>query len=521
MDFDNLKELARFLNKNLSKEIQLINTNKNKKNKTEQFLQILLDDKVYTEKEAVRKLFKSYDVKYPAYLKLKNRLIQQLKTLTFFVDINHLMPTDRVKAYYSTRKDYATAIILYARKCTRPAIIILEDVLEQAMKYEFVDIAVDVSKLLRNEFKRRSSNLAKCQHYTDLNRDLEKIKNYESMASDYYETLIEDFFVKRSPDHETSYKAINYFEKLHPFVKLINTSAFYFYTYSIRLIHLFSVNRICEALEQCSIMLDYLVKKKNTNRTMILNIAIQKMSCFTHLRVNDTNEINKLLLYFHEYRDADNFNWVRFNEVYFYYCCYTLQYHKSLKIYNETFVDCRLFPVEGIYHDNWLLLGGYLHLLAQLNQLDPQEVESVAGKFRYSKLFNEIEVLKKDKEGMNIPLILLPVLYELTQGAGKPAKEIPVEALEKYRQRWLANDLNSRSNSFFRIVMTLAQYPHLTVNHKKKINREFASIKSQTPEIARQYFAIEVIPYETLTELLLEKMGLSSILDQPQPLAAN
>ena len=87
--------------------------------------------------------------------------------------------------------------------------------------------------------------------------------------------------------------------------------------------------------------------------------------------------------------------------------------------------------------------------------------------------------------------------------------------------RWLANDLNRRSNSFFRIVITLAQHQVLTAQQKKKINRELAIIRSETPEIARQHFAIEVIPYETLTELLLEKMGLFSILEQPEPLATN
>ncbi len=521
MDFDNLKELARFLNKNLSKEIQFINTNKNKKNKTEQFLQILLDNKILNEKEAVRRLFKSYDTRYPAYLKIKNKVIQQLNLLIFLVDFNQSIDRDRVKAYYSTKKDYTAAMILYTRDCTRLAVLMLEEVLEKAMKYDFVDLVVDTSKILRNEFKRASSNLDKCQYYTQIYRKYEKIKNYESIASEYFETLIEIYIVKRSPSNEISLKASNYFNKLYPFVTVVGTSTFYFYTYSILLIKLLSLNKISEALNECNTIIDFLEKKKNTNLSMILGFMLQKMACLTHLKINDNDEIDKLHSYFRKHNENSAFNWVRFNEVYFYYCCYTMQYYKALKIYNEIFVDCQLFSIEGIYHDNWLLLGGYLHLLAQLNQLDPQEVESVAGKFRYSKLFNEIEVLKKDKEGMNIPLILLPVLYELTQGAGEPAKEIPVEALEKYRQRWLANDLNSRSNSFFRIVMTLAQYPHLTVNHKKKINREFASIKSQTPEIARQYFAIEVIPYETLTELLLEKMGLSSILDQPQPLAAN
>jgi hypothetical protein len=75
--------------------------------------------------------------------------------------------------------------------------------------------------------------------------------------------------------------------------------------------------------------------------------------------------------------------------------------------------------------ENWLLIGGYLHLISKFGLLDASEVEQVVGKFKYSKIYNDIEILKKDKEGMNIPLLLLPVLYELAQAPKTALKKSP------------------------------------------------------------------------------------------------
>ncbi|MCC6282574.1 MAG: hypothetical protein IT262_18365, partial [Saprospiraceae bacterium] len=157
------------------------------------------------------------------------------------------------------------------------------------------------------------------------------------------------------------------------------------------------------------------------------------------------------------------------------------------------------------FHDNWLLLGGYLHLLANLGVLASNKVEEVVGPFRYSKFFNEIEVLKKDKEGMNIPLIFLPVLIILAQKPSERTKEIPIEALEKYRQRWLANDMNRRSNSFLKLLIAFSQKEFTPAAAEKKIKKELDIIKSETPQVAGQNFAVEIIPYETIWELLLAR----------------
>ena len=521
MDFESLKELAKSVKRQKIKKIEVITNLEKSNNKIFQLYDGLANNKFKDEKEAVRHLFKSYDIKNVSYQKIKNKLIKQLENSILFIDVDQPIFNDRAKSYFVAFKDVAVSTLMLTRDSSKPAIYILQKVLEQAIKYEFIDIASSVLKIIRTQYYTYMPGSDKYNYYANLHRKYEKMRKWESKSQDYFETLVLCYIQKRFSNHLIYESAIKYHEKLAKRTNILDTSFFYRNIYNINIIKYCAINDLQNAFNVCNNAIEDLGNRPNTHRSTIIALYNQKIGLLTHMKLGDINEYNQTIDYSLSNTEKGSFNWFRAHEGAFYLRATHKDFQSCLWHFSQSVNSDRFTIIEGIYHDNWLLLGGYLHLLARLNQLDPQEVESVVGKFRYSKLFNEIEVLKKDKEGMNIPLILLPVLYELAQEPGKSIKEIPTDGLEKYRQRWLANDLNRRSNSFFRIVITLAQHQVLTAQQKKKINRELAIIRSETPEIARQHFAIEVIPYETLTELLLEKMGLFSILEQPEPLATN
>ena len=231
-------------------------------------------------------------------------------------------------------------------------------------------------------------------------------------------------------------------------------------------------------------------------------LIMQKMACYNQLRLTDGTAVKEMLDYCLEILEEGHFNWFRIHEVYFYYCTYSGNYEEALQVYKKITKSPSFELLDGSYHDNWLLLGGYLHLLAKLKMLEPAKVEEAVGVFKFGKFFNEIEVLDKDKEGMNIPLMFLPVLFHLAQKTFDEQKDISVEALEKYRQRWLANDMNRRSDSFLKMLIAFAKKDFASAAAEKKINKELEILKSETPQVAGQNFAVEIVPYENLWELL-------------------
>ncbi|MCY7328481.1 MAG: hypothetical protein LH618_08035, partial [Saprospiraceae bacterium] len=242
----------------------------------------------------------------------------------------------------------------------------------------------------------------------------------------------------------------------------------------------------------------------NSTRGALFTIAIQKLACLTQLRLLTDGSGDEVAQYCLTISEPGEFNWFRTQEIYFYYCAYAGRYQDALNIYAQVKESPRLASLEGSFRDYWQLLGGYLHLLAAFKKLDAAQVEQIVGPFRYTKFANDFEVLGKDKGGMNIPLVLLPVLYSLAQG-GLDESVISIEALDKYRKRYLDNDVNQRSNSFVKMLIAYTKLPYKKAAAEKKIKKELAVLKTLDPQVVGQSFAIEIVPYEDLWGMLRER----------------
>ncbi|MEZ4894059.1 MAG: hypothetical protein R2778_13710 [Saprospiraceae bacterium] len=174
-----------------------------------------------------------------------------------------------------------------------------------------------------------------------------------------------------------------------------------------------------------------------------------------------------------------------------------------MNIYSKISQHQKFSTLAGAIRDNWQLFGGYLHLLAAFGKLDEQKVTDIVGIYRFGKMNNEIEIIAKDKEGMNVPLILLPVIYALVKGEFED-KEISPEALDKYRKRYLNTDMNKRSAAFLNLLLAYAKKDYASKSAEKKITKELEVLYSEQPEVAGQTFAVEIIPYEDLWEMMTE-----------------
>jgi len=385
----------------------------------------------------------------------------------------------------------------------KAGIYLLEQTLEQAIKYEFVELAADIVRVIRMYYARALGDSALHEQYTSLHRKYEEIRRLEMLAFDYHENLVNYYVVKRSPNQDVHQIATQYYEELLPLAEKTDTSAFYYYTFQIGVIKCFSINDCNEALSICNKALDILESRKNTNKGALFSIALQKILCLTQLRIFD-GQCEETIAFCMNHVTEGDYNWFKLMEAHFHYCLYARRYEEALAIYAKAIQQARYELLGGNARDDWHLYGGYLHLLAQLKKLDAQKVIQVDGTFRFAKFSNDFSILNKDKEGMNIPLVLLPVLYSLTPGAKKES-DFSEEGLDKYRQRYLENDLNRRSAIFVKMLMALAKREFEQASADRKIQRELEELKTLPPELARQTFAIEIIPYEDLWEMLTKR----------------
>jgi hypothetical protein len=501
MDFDALKELVKTITRNKVKQIEVLGNPGEEGGMVEALYDAIAKEKVGTDEEAARFLYgKNESPKSQAYLRLKGRLERNLLNTAFFVDVNQPMFNERVKAHFNCYRDFAAAYILLGRDARKAGVHLLEQVLEQSVRYEFVELATEIASRLRREHARSIGSASLHERYSRMHKEYEEKRRMEMTALDYFEDLINYYILRRSPNKDLHQQAGIYYEELLPMVEKVDTSQFYFHTSQIGIIKHLSANNYLEALKVCEENLEILKNRKNTNRNALVAIAIQKLSCLTQLRVFENDAANETAQFCISLSEEGSFNWFRVHESYLHYCLFARRYTQALEIYQKASQSAKFDSLAGAVRDNWQLYGGYLHLLAAFGKLNPADVQKTVGEFRFSKLNNEIEVVAKDKEGMNIPLVLLPVIHSLAKGNA----EISPENLEKYRKRYLDNDMNRRSAAFLNLLIAFARKDFKAHLVEKKIRKELDVLASEQPQVTGQTYAVEIIPYEDLWEMLVE-----------------
>ncbi len=500
MDFDALKDLVKTITRNKVKQIEVLGNAGEEGSLVEALYDAISRDKVQSDEEAAKLFYgEGESQKSQAYLRLKGRLERNLLNTAFFVDLNQPMFNERSKAYYNCYRDFAAAYILLGREARRPGIHLLEQTLEQAVKYEFVELAAEIARRLRME-SRGLGNQMMHEKYSKIHHEYEEKRRLEMLALDYIENLINYYFVRRSPSKEIHDLASAYQEELLPLARIADTSQFYNYLGQIGIIKCLAVNNCKEALQICDETIEILGKRQNTNRTALSGIALQQIACLTQLRVFD-GRAEAAIAYCLSLEEVGSFNWFRTHELHVHYCLFVRRYEQALEVFETAAQHPKFESLGGAVRDNWQVYGGYLHLLAALGKLDSAKVEAVVGVFRYAKLSNEIEVLAKDKQGMNIPLVFLPILHHLVKGTFDSA-DISVEALEKYRKRYLDNDMNRRSAAFLNLLIAFAKRDYQSAAAARKIKKELEVLSKEQPQVAGQTFAVEIIPYEDLWEMM-------------------
>ncbi len=503
MEFDALKDLVKTITRNKVKNIEVLGNPGEEGSMVEALYDAISKDKVRSDDEAAKFLYgKNESPKSQAYLRMKGRLERNLLNTAFFVDVNQPMFNERAKAFFNCYRDFAAALILLGRDATKAGIDVLERLLEQTIKYEFVELTAEIACRLRREYARAVGSASMHERYAKIHREYEEKRRLEILALEHFESLINYYIVRRSPNEEIHQYATNYYEELHPLTEKADTCQYFFHTAQIGIIKFLSANNCVETLKICDEALGILSERKNANRESLVALSGQKIACLTQLRIFEKNEGGVAAAYCLSLSEEGSFNWFRVHELHLHYCLFARRYDEALELYEKASQHPKFESLGGAVRDTWQVYGGYLHLLAALGKLESAKVEKIVGSFRYAKLSNEIEVVDKDKQGMNIPLIFLPVIYNLVKGTFDNA-DISTESLEKYRKRYLDNDMNRRSAAFLNMLIAFAKLDYKSASAEKKIKKEMEILTKEQPQVAGQTFAIEIIPYEDLWGMMV------------------
>ncbi len=501
MEYEALKELVRLVSRHKVKDIELLGsaTEESTQRKLNQYYDGISKSLFANDDEAAAALYgPKAKANHPDYRRLRNRLIRQLLNTTFFMDMHQPVYSDHARMSYQIYKDFAAAALLLSRDARQAGIYLMEQVVDLGKKYEFTEVVADGARLIRSAASGSLGNAAQHEKYTLIHREFEEKRRLESDAFEAYQYVIKHYIAGASTNKEVYQYTTDVLPKLMEKVGSVNTVNYYFYTYSIGVAHFSSINDAKNALRLCTEAIDIISQREQYPQGKMLSFILNKLHFMTQLRLFDLEEGQKTFdLCLTQVIEGET-NWFKTLNIWLLFNLQAGQYATAFGIYQRAISHARYPLMTGHTAEIWTLYHGYFLLLKALGQLDiPDDPAS----FKAQRFTNQFLVLSKDKTGMNIPIVMLPVIFATLDKSDKQEFKTD-DALDKYRQRYLQNDQNLRSAIFIKLLTALGKRPYDPAKATKKIQSELQLLAEIPIETAGQSYTVEIIPYETLWDFL-------------------
>ncbi|MEM9886502.1 MAG: hypothetical protein AAF849_11475 [Bacteroidota bacterium] len=497
-----LRELVHIVNKNKVRSIEVIGNSRENKSMVMDFYNCIAEERL-TSDEAAAQHFYGTDANNHSYKKLKNRLKNRLINTVFFIDVKQPSYNQRQRAYYECYKDWAAVKILTGKHARLSAVSISHKILKQAKKYEFSELVLDVARFLRLHYGTREGNIKKYEFYNDLFEEYEQTWAKENLSEYLYVELVTRYVNSKATQGEIHNKAKEAFAQLEDILGQYESYRLQFCAFLIKNLIYVSINDYENTVKVCDEAIQVFKQKEYIASVPIQIFLHQQLISFTQLKQFDrgkmvAEECIALL-------EEGSFNWFKHQELYFTLSMHTGQYQQAYQIFNTAVKHRRFQFLHPHLQEMWKIYEGFLHYLVAVERIEPDGNDKRFRRFRAGKFFNETPIFSKDKRGMNIPILVIQILFMILQKKYDQAID-RIEAIEKYCSRYLRKDDTFRSNCFIKMLLQIPISGFHRAAVVRRSEKYLKRLNSKSIDIANQASEIEIIPYEELWSFALDSL---------------
>ena len=498
-----LLELVGIITKGKARRIEVLGRATDTNSKVADLYDALCTGKVKTDKEAMRYLYGA-SPKASSYRNLKAGLKKRLFNTLLFINLGDPSLNEHEKAYYRCQKDWAAVKVLLRMGARNVAIRLAEKTLQLALRFDLTEIVVQASQVLRFHYGARIGNLKKMKNYGLLHQKYMKVWQSESLAEEYYTLLVANYINERSVKEQARGQALAYYERLKGAMAEYPTYRLLFLGNLIRIIAYRSVNDYRKTVEACKEGIRAFEAKNYEVKTPIYTLLHQQILAHIQLKQLEKGECTARRAA--QLIPAGTVNWFVNMELLLILSLHTRQYQRAYEVFLEAISHRGFQKLREIDKEQWRINGAYIHFLLEIGKAAAGKGQSCLRKFRLGRFLNEVPVFSRDKQGMNVAILIIQILFLIVKKRyGDTIGRI--DAINKYRVRYLCRDKALKRSNYF--VKLLLQIP-LCNFHKTAVLRRseeyFERLKALPIEVANQPHGIEVLPYEDLWSFALESL---------------
>lgn len=498
-----LIELANLLNKTKLKSSGILDIILEPDSKMQQLYDALVGQRVRSDDEALNWMLDGGDdvAKLP---NLKNKLKDRMLDSVFLLDFKEPGFSDRQKAYFECYKKWAAAMILVMRNAKVVGYDALEKLLRHAIRFEFTELTCDILRALRIHYSTTGGDLKKYETIREQLHHYQNIWHMESRVEDFYTELIIRYVNSKATKMEVSEQAKVYYSIVKPDLEKCESFKLQLFGRLIQVFAYSSVNDYVTTARLCEEAVVFFDHKEYDSGFPLQIFYYNLITCYLQLREFEKGQ--QIIERCQNLVEPGSFNWFKLQELFFLLAMHTAHYEAAAQVMGKVMADPRFENQSFQITEIWKIYQAYIYFLLKMGKITSDyPILQKNSKFKISKFLNETPVFSKDKRGMNIPILVIQILYALSDRDYQQCLD-RMEGIEKYCSRYLKQNDTFRSNCFIKMLLQIPIYAF----HRERVARHtqklYDMLCAVPMEVANQTYEIEIIPYEALWQVTVSAL---------------
>ncbi|NJO87100.1 MAG: hypothetical protein HC821_03545 [Lewinella sp.] len=277
----------------------------------------------------------------------------------------------------------------------------------------------------------------------------------------------------------------------------------YFFFGLVQVIRLLNRQDYNEAIKLCWFYSEKLSKKSYSPRSYIRAFLIQIVTAT--LRYENFDEGKRAIQEYLKIVDEGDTPWFRIHLYYVYLCLQSEQFKLAINTLNTILGHSKFRRLPAIDRERWLILRAYIYWLTTtgLVKTDNEKLKV----FRVNKFANEMTQFNRDRQGMNITILVIQVLFLMQQKRYEDARQ-KIQSLSYQVTQQLRRTAGLERTYYFAcIVLQLSKANFNRIAFERKAARYLQSLASFPRSNDPQAFEVEVIRYDLLYHYIYQSLG--------------
>jgi hypothetical protein len=498
-----LLQIVQIIDQNRPRKIEVLGNEDAESNHAELY-NLLRDGIITTDEQAANRFYgDSKAVGNSAYRQFKSRFKERLVNTLFFLDNDNSEATDLQNATLYIHREWAAINIIYTKGNFHLAVKLAEELLPYAIKYELTEIVIYIADRLRQGYGTQIANRSRYMELKKIQDAYMEMWRLEILAREMFHDIRMNYIKSNAVQEDTVEKARKSWATLQPFLEKYTSYQFIVYAYAIALAqYTNSAKDLQKTIDICDEAIGLLSKKAFKPKIQLSVFMNQKIRCYTQLKEQKAGEeVVKEVL---SLQEEGSSGWFKTLEYQTLLALNTKDYQNAFQIWKAVQTHKSFKKLQLQHYEIWQLLSAYLYFLAKSGKIDADGMKQA--NYRASKFVNDIPTFSTDKEGMNVPSLIIQIAILIAEKKHSPIPD-RLEALNKYWRRHIRKtDDNYRSYCFIKMLQELPKAHYKRVGVEARTKLMLRDLIAVPLTFETQDAKNEVMPLEDLWAILLSLM---------------